>query len=52
MTVTENVTEYVIRGEDSDQRPVMAWGGEQRPPFNSNAFERAVEDIQTVGLSM
>lgn len=49
-TVTENVTEYVIRGEDSDHRPVMAWGGDQWPPFNSNGFERAVEDIQ--GLYM
>lgn len=51
-TVTENVTECVIRGEDSDHRPVMAWGGDQRPPFKSNGFERAVEDIQPVGLSM
>lgn len=49
-TVTENVTEYVIRGEDSDHGPVMAWGGDQWPPFNSNGFERAVENIQTVGL--
>lgn len=44
---TENVTEYVIRAEDCDDCPAMAWG-DQWPSFDSNGFERAAGDIQTV----